>query len=206
MTNTILCYGDSNTWGVDPTTGNRLPPHVRWPGVLKEHLGKDFCVIEEGLKGRTTAFDDPVEGKSKNGRRYLKPCLASHAPLALVIIMLGSNDMKKRFSLSVEDIAKGMERLMQSMFSSEVEPTPELLLLSPIPFGPNLPPRFEGAEKLQKDLGKYYEKLAKKYECAYLETGKFVSASPEDPLHLNADGHRRLGTAISAVVNTLRDC
>lgn len=95
----ILCYGDSNTWGYDAETKNRFPPDVRWTGILKRTLGEGYHVIEEGLNGRTTVWDDPIEGY-KNGREYLIPCLESHRPLDLVIIMLGTNNLKKRFSLT----------------------------------------------------------------------------------------------------------
>ena len=84
---TILCYGDSNTWGYIPGTGNRYPRQVRWTGVLQNLLGEKFHVIEEGLNGRTTVMDDPTR-IAKNGLPYLRPCLDSHAPIDLVVLML----------------------------------------------------------------------------------------------------------------------
>src|SRR5918995_379176 len=96
---TVLCYGDSNTWGYDPATRKRYPPHVRWTGVLADQLG------EEGLNGRTTRWDDPIE-PHRNGMTYLRPCVESHRPLDLVIVMLGTNDLKRRFDLSASDIAQ----------------------------------------------------------------------------------------------------
>ena len=102
----ILCYGDSNTWGYDPASGERFAADIRWTGVLRKVLASDrFEVIEEGLNGRTTVWDDPIEGQ-KNGRQYLIPCLESHRPLDLVVILLGTNDLKKRFSLSVPPWAR----------------------------------------------------------------------------------------------------
>ena len=92
----VLCYGDSNTYGYIPETGLRYPKNVRWTGVLQNLLGKNFNVIEEGCNGRTTIFDDPIEGW-KNGRDYLKPCLNSHKPIDIIIMMLGSNDLKDFF-------------------------------------------------------------------------------------------------------------
>jgi lysophospholipase L1-like esterase len=84
----ILCYGDSNTWGYDPVTQERFDKNERWTGQLSQMLGGNYDVIEEGLNGRTTVWDDPIEGY-KNGRDYLIPCLESHKPLDLVIILLG---------------------------------------------------------------------------------------------------------------------
>jgi lysophospholipase L1-like esterase len=101
----VLCYGDSNTWGYDPLTQARFPPEVRWTGVLAGCLGADYRVIEEGLNGRTTRWDDPIE-TDRNGLAYLRPCIESHQPLDLVVVMLGTNDLKQRFNLSASDIAQ----------------------------------------------------------------------------------------------------
>ena len=102
----ILCYGDSNTWGckpiVLPGVVERFDRDVRWTGILRQQLGDDYLVIEEGLNARTTVHDDPIDGAHKNGKPYLLPCLETHLPLDLVIIMLGTNDLKSRFSLSVK--------------------------------------------------------------------------------------------------------
>ena len=134
---TILCYGDSNTWGYNPSTGGRYPRDVRWPGVLRRELGDDYLVIEEGLNGRTTVWDDPIEGY-KNGKEYLVPCLETHKPLDLVIILLGTNDLKVRFSVSAYDIANGAGALVQIVQKSEIGPggrAPQVLLLAPPPCG-----------------------------------------------------------------------
>ena len=95
---TILCYGDSNTWGYNPATTERSSRDERWTGILRRELDDGYLVIEEGLNGRTTVWDDPIEGY-KNGKEYLIPCLETHKPLDLVIIMLGTNDLKVRFSV-----------------------------------------------------------------------------------------------------------
>ena len=109
---TILCYGDSNTWGYNPRTQDRFPIAERWTGVLAHKLGAEFRVVEEGLNGRTTVWDDPIEGY-KNGKEYLIPCLESHRPIDLVVIMLGTNDLKKRFSVSAYDIAQSVGVLVE---------------------------------------------------------------------------------------------
>ena len=101
----VLCYGDSNTWGYNPKTKQRYDRNTRWPCVLQRELGEEFLVIPEGQNGRTTVWDDPVEGQ-KNGMTYLLPCLESHKPLDLVIITLGTNDLKHRFSVTAYDIAR----------------------------------------------------------------------------------------------------
>ena len=104
---TILCFGDSNTWGYNPENRQRFGPEERWTGILRNSLGEDYRVIEEGLNGRTTLWDDPIEG-FKNGLDYLMPCLESHRPFDLITIMLGTNDLKCRFSVSAFDIAESV--------------------------------------------------------------------------------------------------
>ena len=115
----ILCFGDSNTWGADPVTAGRFSLHDRWPGVLRDELGDVFHVIEEGLGGRTTVWDDPID-EYRNGKHHLLPCLWSHMPLDLVIIMLGTNDLKGRVCRRATDIASGVNHLVGMTLRSGV--------------------------------------------------------------------------------------
>ena len=131
----ILCFGDSNTWGYDPATRGRFANNVRWTGVLQAALGTDFRVIEEGLNGRTTVWEDPVEG-DKVGKRHLMPCLESQAPLDLVILMLGTNDTKKRYSAPPVDITAGVGVLLDIIShctAGRDEKAPPVLVMAPAP-------------------------------------------------------------------------
>lgn len=111
---TVVCFGDTNTWGYDNRNGNRLPYTERWTGILADKLGRDYLVVEEGQPGRATTYDPVEEGK--NSREYLVPCLESHAPIDVFIMMLGQPDLKKRFSLTACDIAMGIEALARKVF------------------------------------------------------------------------------------------
>jgi lysophospholipase L1-like esterase len=201
---TILCYGDSNTWGYEPATGERFPEDVRWTGVLARQLGNDFRVIEEALNGRTTVRDDPVE-EYKNGKDYLRPCLESHAPLDLVIVALGVNDLKARFFASASDAADGVGVLVSIAQRSGAGPdggSPGVLLVAPPPVGrlTELAQMFAGAEEKSKGFSRQYRRVAEKYRCMLLDAGEVVRPSDRDGIHLEADEHRKLGEAIAASV------
>jgi lysophospholipase L1-like esterase len=131
----VLCYGDSNTWGFIPgSAGRRYPFKKRWPGVLQKALVDRIRVFENGLSGRTTIYDDPFE-KKLNGREQLSTALKRHAPLDLVILMLGTNDLKSYFKLQASDIAKGATRLCQDISVSKNGPNaeaPDILLIAPL--------------------------------------------------------------------------
>jgi lysophospholipase L1-like esterase len=196
----ILCFGDSLTWGYNAETGQRYPYHLRWTGVMALALGEEFMVIEEGLNGRTTVWDDPVENV-KSGLSYLPTCLQSHKPIDLVILMLGTNDLKARFSLTPYDIAAGVSNLVQMILGSQSsyeENPPGILLVVPPPVDPDeLDEMFKGAREKSFALPKYYARVAEEFGCALLDSGKILSVDPLDGVHLDLNAHRTLGTALA---------
>jgi lysophospholipase L1-like esterase len=203
----ILCYGDSNTWGYEPATGERFPEGVRWPGVLQEMLGESFRVVEEALNGRTTVQDDPVE-EHRNGRTYLRPCLESHAPLDLVVIALGINDLKARFGLSASDVADGVGVLASIAKTSGAGPSgkaSEVLIVVPPPVGrlTDAAQMFRGAEEKSRGLSEQYRRVARQRGCALLDAGGVVVSSDEDGIHLEAAEHGKLGEAVGARVREI---
>jgi lysophospholipase L1-like esterase len=200
----IVAYGDSNTWGYDPTAGARFPAGVRWTGVMSRELGSDFRVIEEGLNGRTTVFDDPIE-PHRNGLAYLPPCLLSHSPLDLIIISLGCNDLKRRFSLSSSDIAQGAERLVLTAKSFGVGPdgTPPAIILAAPPPVVELAAfadMFEGAREKSLSLGARYRALAELHGTGFIDAGEHIHCSPLDGIHFEADQHAILGGVMARAV------
>lgn len=207
---TILCYGDSNTWGHIPGTGARFPRGSRWPGVLQAALGDSFHVIEEGLNGRTTVWDDPIE-EHKNGKTYLKPCLETHKPLDLVILMLGTNDLKKRFSLTAYDVAAGAGRLVHVIQTSQTGPddgAPKVLLVAPPPIGDlkdDFVYMFEGALAKAKDFPTRYWQVSVEHNCAFFDAATIIAPSPLDGLHLDEQGQRLLGENLAPLVRELLD-
>ena len=205
---TILCYGDSNTWGTDPAGKGRFERDERWPGVLRQALGEGYLVIEEGLGGRTTVWDDPIEGY-KNGKEYLIPCLNTHKPLDLAIILLGTNDLKHRFSLTSFDIAQGagvLVDLVQNSRTGRNNGVPRVLLLAPPPLATLnavFQEMFKGAGEKSRQLGRYYRQVAEERGCAFLDTANVVVSSDRDGIHLEKGEHLKLGLAVAELVRNL---
>jgi len=170
-------------------------------------LGAGVRVIEEGLNGRTTVHDDPLE-EGRNGRTYLLPCLLSHQPIDIVVLMLGCNDLKTRFALPAGDIADGAAQLARSIQLSGTGPdggAPRVLLVSPPPVAdlkhlPELDAKFSGAAEKVRLLPPLYERAAKALGCAYLDCQQVVKGSRIDGLHLEAADHAKLGRAIADAV------
>jgi lysophospholipase L1-like esterase len=208
---TILCYGDSNTWGsaTRPGDNQRYEPGERWPGVLSEQLGSDWSVIAEGLSGRTTVHPDPVEGPWLDGSTYLHPCLRSHRPLDLVAIMLGTNDLKQRFAAPASDIAKGVGRLLSIVKTSESGPngaTPRMLVICPPPIldrhgvKPEFTEMFAGGYEKSLKMAPFYRAIADEFGAAFLNAGEVIKSSEFDGIHFDLDMQAALGKAVANAV------
>jgi lysophospholipase L1-like esterase len=205
----IVAFGDSNTWGYDPATGIRFPRPRRWPSVLERELGPAFEVIAEGLNGRTTVHDDPIE-PYRCGADSLPPCLMSHAPLDLVILALGCNDLKKRFSLSAFDIAEGAARLIflaRAYGQGSDGRTLKILLIAPPPVAKlsAYAEMFEGATEKSRLLGERYRAVAEREGVAFLDAGQVIRCSDLDGIHYEADQHELLGRAAAKAVRGALD-
>lgn len=211
MVRTILCYGDSNTYGQTAADrpASRFGPQERWPGVMAACLGPGWQVIEEGLSGRTSVHDDPIEGDYLNGRRYLTPCLLSHRPLDVVILMLGTNDLKTRFHSPANEIATAMRVLVDDI--RRIGPSrdggmPEVILVSPPPVLADLrgwEPVFENAYAKSRALAPAYEAIADAVEVHFFDAGSVAECSPVDGFHLGLDGHAKLGRAMAEQVQMI---
>jgi lysophospholipase L1-like esterase len=207
----ILCFGDSNTFGTPPMSGpedeRRFDGKTRWPGVMRKLLGHSWHVIEEGLPGRTTIRDDLIEGVFKNGRRYLAACLESHRPLDVIVLMLGTNDLKFRFGAPPEDIAAGVDIL-----AGIIRGTPnlghvpaKLLIVCPPPIRLSgfLGGLFAGGVEKSQALPPLYQAVASRHGADFLDAGKLIAVSPVDGIHYDEAAHRVLGEAITAKVQEM---
>lgn len=205
---TILCFGDSNTWGLDPESGQRYARDTRWPGVLRRGLGPGYEVIEEGLSGRTTVFNDPLE-PHRSGKDYLLPCLQSHAPVDVVILLLGTNDTQARYHVSALEIALGIGVLLELIANSGTGPGgdgPDVLLLAPPPIGDIPEPwtdSFIGAQEKSLKLPEQYRAVAEEYQATYVNAAQFAESSATDGLHWEASAHEKLGKALVGYIQEL---
>jgi lysophospholipase L1-like esterase len=213
-TRTILCFGDSNTHGTIPMRHigdvRRYGPDVRWPGRLATLLAGRATIIAEGHPGRTTVHDDPVTGAHKNGLTVLPALLETHAPLDLVVIMLGTNDHKHRFAVTAQEIAASVERLaliVSGFHAGPGHPAPEVLLVSPAPIEETgfIKETFTGAAPASKALAGHLAEIADRHGFGFLDAAECARVDPLDGLHLNEHGHRALADALAAQIGAWLD-
>jgi len=202
----ILCYGDSNTWGFIPATdGERYPFEVRIPGVIQSQLGDEYRLIEEGLNGRMTMFDD-TENPDRNGLKQLPLILKSHRNLDMITIMLGTNDMKNYMHLEAADSSYGMEKtvdLIQHTDWGTHESGPKILLIAPpsiVNTETGFPELSGKAVKKSRELARFYAQVAKEKGCLFLDAASVVATPRTDGIHIDEQGHRHLGRAMSQFI------
>ncbi len=207
----ILCFGDSLTWGYDAETGLRHAFDDRWPNVLASGLGQGFHVIADGLNGRTTTFDDLTAPAERNGSKTLATALSTHQPLDLVIVLLGTNDLKRHTGGGrVFESRQGLERIVEIVQFFPYQrgyKVPKILLVAPPMFVETLEPDFallfgHGVEESQH-FRSAVTKVAEEYGCAMLDASEYCECTSLDGIHLDAQNTRRLGEALVPLVRDL---
>lgn len=207
---TVLCYGDSLTWGVDAENGTRHAYEDRWTSVLQKGLGHGVRVIPEGLNGRTTVYSDYTADCDRNGARVLPTLLHSHAPLDLVIILLGTNDLKPVYANNAVIVGHGIQRLVELIrhhaWPVETE-GPEILIVSPPPLCETdhalLGPMFAGRIEESHMLASVYRDLADELECSFFDAGSVARTTPVDGVHMDAENTRAVGKGLEPIVRML---
>ena len=208
----MMCFGDSLTWGWVPVQEGvpttRFGEDVRWTGVLAKELSHEYQIIEEGLSGRTTTLDDPIDPRL-NGSAYLPSALASHLPLDLVIIMLGTNDTKAYFHRTAFEISAGMAKLVGQVLSSAggvgtIYLAPQVMIIAPPPLTPMPHPYFQslfgGAHAKSQELGRLYGDLADFMKLHFLNAGDVITTDGVDGIHFTAENNLSLGKAVAQKV------
>jgi len=204
-TKRILCYGDSNTWGWVPSSMGKLRYDIskRWPGVLQDKLGNNYEIIEEGLGGRTTMFDDPrPEFPERNALKTLPIILETHLPLDLVILMLGTTDTKEMMNLTVDEITNGIKQLVKTIKEFKTldkTSSPQILIIVPpivdetANFASQL---FKGGTQKAKSLVESYKKVAEEENLLYLDPTNEVIVDKEEGVHIDNNNHNKLAELI----------
>ena len=209
---TVLCYGDSITWGTDPANGGlRHAPDDRWPSALQAGLGTSFHVIAEGLGGRTTAFDDWLVDADRNGARILPTILQTHRPVDCVILMLGTNDLKPGTAGNAASAYLGMKRCVEivqqhsprlpgAMPAKVIIVAPPHVVATKDPFFADL---FDGAIVQSHKFAGYYAALAVEMGCGFFDASTVAKASAIDGVHLDAANTRAIGAALVSKVKEI---
>lgn len=196
----ILCFGDSNTWGYKPDKTGRFNENIRWTGLLQKKLGPEYHIIEEGLCGRTTVFQDELR-EGRRGLDLIGVTVEMHNPIDLVIIMLGTNDCKTRYRASASVIANGLNQVIRKARQNASQHF-DLLVISPIHLGtgvgdPDFDPEFDPAsEVVSRNLANEYRKVALQNHAAFLNAADFAEPSITDREHMDEKGHAALADAI----------
>ncbi|MEO1365338.1 MAG: SGNH/GDSL hydrolase family protein [Pseudomonadota bacterium] len=206
---TILCFGDSNTHGTVPmvtvTDRDRYDKPDRWTAVMAAALPPTWDVIAEGHPGRTAVWDDPIEGLHKNGSRALSAILESHRPIDLVILALGTNDLKSRFGLSAHDVALGLQRLTIDIRASDCGPggtAPDVLLVAPVAVSEVgiFEYVFAGAAEKSRQLPLVLHAISDRQGVGFVDLNTVAQVDPVDGIHLGRDAHTKIGAAMADAV------
>lgn len=213
----IVCYGDSNTWGFKPKKecgenwNMRFDENTRWTGVLQQLMGGEYKIIEEGLNGRTSAFDDPQDD-TRNGLKYIATCMQTNMPIDMVIVMLGTNDVKSFFPYTPYVVANGFGRIVKEIRKIDYGKNgkiPEVLVVSPIAINEDAAKGWIGGEfgmdsvKKNAELPVYLEKVAREQGAHFFNIGAYVTADPADGIHMNEQGHRIMAEKMFAQVKNI---
>jgi lysophospholipase L1-like esterase len=209
----ILVYSDSLSWGIVPNTRKRLGFAERWPGVMEDHLiraGRKVRVIEDCLNGRRTVWEDPFK-PGRNGLIGLQQRIEVSSPLALVVLMLGTNDFQSMHHVNAWHSAQGIATLVRAIRGAPIEPgmpVPEILIVAPpplrVPKGA-IAPKFEGADAKSKGLAEAIADAATELGCPFYDAGRVVKVSAIDGVHLDADQHLVLAHVLANEVAGLLD-
>ena len=197
---TILCYGDSNTWGNVPRSEERYPKNIRWPGALQDLLGSNYEVISEGLCGRTLVAEEPTK-PHRTGITHLQAIVESADPVDTTIIMLGTNDVKTTYNLTPSEIAEHLSQTIEFIMNIKgLNKNPKILIICPppviIPKTNDLDSRMIPGLEAFKVLPNLYKEVAQKHGCGFINAGDHVSSSKMDGYHLDDDGHLKLAGVI----------
>jgi lysophospholipase L1-like esterase len=201
----ILCFGDSNTRGYVSKSALRFDENTRWTGVLQQTLGNAYRIIEEGLNGRTTVQNDK-DRPYRSGADLLPVLMESHTPIDLVVIMLGTNDLKAKFNSSSLQISKNLKSLCELVMSCEYNPKAQILIISPshvVKMNKEDSIEFSGAIEKSIELSLHYKKVAKDLNIYFVNASQIVEITEGDGIHWTAQQHRKFGLRLAKTIEKI---
>ena len=208
----ILCFGDSNTWGYDPSTQTRFPNNIRWTGVLQNLLGDKFNIIEEGLNGRTTNVNEREEHALGYYRDFrssmdlISILIETNSPIDLLVVMLGTNDLKNNFNQSSDDISTNMKLVCEAIINNDYFNSKPIILVSPTHINEsstNLLDSFIGTTEKSKSLAILYKKIADDLDLFFVDASQSVKTNQIDGLHWDAMQHSDFANSIYNKINSI---
>jgi len=208
----ILCFGDSNTWGYDPECQTRFLKNKRWTGVLQHLLGDNFNIIEEGLNGRTTNINETKEHSLGYYRDFrssmdlVSVLIETNSPIDLVVVMLGTNDLKNNFNQSVNDISSNMRLVCEAIINNDYFNSKSIILVSPTHINESsssLLNSFIGTAEKSKSLAKPYKKIADDLDLFFVDASKSVKTNQIDGLHWDAIQHSDFANSICLKIKSI---
>jgi lysophospholipase L1-like esterase len=201
----ILCYGDSNTWGYAPVSTIRFNENTRWTGVLQHTLGNKYQIIEEGLNGRTTVHNDKNR-PCRSGADLLPVLMESHAPLDIVVIMLGTNDLKTKYNSTSLQVSNNIKSLCQMAWRCEYNHKILIVLISPshiVNTNKENSIEFAGAVEKSRELSLHYKKVAKDLNMCFVNASQIVETTDDDGIHWTAHQHRKFGLRLAKTIKNI---
>lgn len=207
----VLCFGDSNTWGRSGSSKDRYLANQRWAGLLQEKLGTEYEILEEGLRSRTTDLDDDDPNfPNRNGKEYLRPCLESQYPTDIVVLWLGTNDLKTKYNRTPGQIAQALSELVEMILlvgRTSENTKPGIVLVSPpIVKEEALKPgsQFEGAGEKSKKLPSLIREIATQHGCSFVDLAEYVEPGDADGVHLELESHPKVAEILFEAITKIK--
>jgi len=215
----IMVYGDSNTWGYDPNTidprtgaNARYDENTRWTWIMKNALGPDYVLLEEGYNGRTIAFDDQT-AYGRNGLKHIEVAFGTCDPVDYIVIMLGTNDLKDMFALTEVNVGDAMNTLVKTLKNAMAESNSadaKVIIVNPVNVTPCADGSFvygfsDRSVKLGEKIGERYKAVAERRECEFFDASAVegVEMDGSDGTHLTPKAHRALGLTMAEFIKKI---
>ena len=198
---TIICYGDSNTFGHNPINGSRFDENTRWTGLLQKNLGAKYNVINEGMCSRT-GFTDNRKGFQYSAQRHFPKIISKFDNIDFLILAIGTNDLMFQYDISFGTIEKGLENLINQAKpkANKIIIIPPAILNEKILEG-YFSSLFDKTSVIKsRKIVRIYRTLAGIYDCIFWDINKFTKPSDIDGLHYDKNSHKIIADELTSII------